>query len=389
MAHLLITGGAGYIGSHTTLCLLEAGHSIVVLDSFVNSHVEALRRVASLAQLTPLTATAPGVWQTQERTPQLAVVQGDVRHPADMERAMALRPVEAVLHFAGLKTPAESIREPLRYWDCNVHGSRCLLETMQGQGCRTLIFSSSASLYGLPSVLPIPESAPVRPLHPYGHTKAAAEQLLADLAASERGWRIACLRYFNPVGAHPSGHIGEDPSSAPTNLLPLVAQVALGQKASLPIYGTDWPTADGSAVRDFIHVMDLAEGHLSALNHLLGAGDDTLLTLNLGTGQGISVLEMVQAYRCASGRAIPTTLEPRREGDTATSVADACLAQETLGWHTRRSLWEMCVDSWRWQTSNPHGYRGEECSNPGVARPLPDRGGPGAADESLPSASRL
>lgn len=356
MANLLITGGGGYIGSHTTLCLLEAGHSVVVLDSFVNSHPEALHRVAQLAHLEPLTERSPGIWQTLEKTPQLTVVQGDVRHPADVEGAMALKPVEAVLHFAGLKTPAESIREPLRYWDFNVHGSRCLLETMQHQGCRTLIFSSSASLYGLPTVLPIPETAPVQPLHPYGHTKAAVEQLLSDLAASEKGWRIACLRYFNPVGAHPSGNIGEDPCSAPTNLLPLIAQVALGQKPSLPIYGIDWPTADGSGVRDFIHVMDLAEGHLSALHHLLLTDQETVLTLNLGTGRGISVLEMVEAYRSVSGSPIPTRVEPRREGDTATSVADACLAREALGWRTQRTLAEMCSDSWRWQTSNPNGY---------------------------------
>lgn len=388
MAHLLITGGAGYIGSHTTLCLLQAGHDLVVVDSFVNSHWEALRRVAQLAQLTPLTASSRGIWQTQERTPRLTVVQGDVRHPADVEHAMALQPVAAVLHFAGLKTPAESIREPLRYWDFNVHGSRCLLKTMQRLGCRTLIFSSSASLYGLPATLPIPESAPVQPLHPYGHTKAAVEQLLADLAASEKGWRMACLRYFNPVGAHPSGHIGEDPSSAPTNLLPLIAQVALGQRPSLPVYGIDWPTADGSGVRDFIHVMDLAEGHLSALNHLLQTNGETLLTLNLGTGRGISVLEMVEAYRRVSGRPIPTCLEPRREGDTATSVADPHLAKEILGWHTRRSLQEMCLDSWRWQTSNPNGYRDRETSRPLIPRPLPTGGGPEGADGNPPWASR-
>jgi UDP-glucose 4-epimerase len=264
--------------------------------------------------------------------------------------------VDAVLHFAGLKTPAESIREPLRYWDVNLRGSSCLLEQMRSHGCRTLIFSSSAAVYGLPDTVPIPESAPIHPLHPYGHSKAAVEQLLEDVAASEPGWRIARLRYFNPVGAHPSGQIGEDPLGEPTNLFPLIAQVALGQAPSLPIYGTDWPTPDGTGVRDYIHVMDLAEGHCSALTHLLHRQEDMLLTLNLGTGQGISVLEMVHTFGAVSGHAIAQRFEPRRQGDTATSVADVSQAQKQLGWSCRRSLSEMCRDGWRWQTANPGGY---------------------------------
>lgn len=369
MAHLLITGGAGFLGSHTTLSLLEAGHSVVVLDSFANSNPEALHRVAQLALLPPLRPTAQGTWQAKGSSQELTVIQGDVRQPQDVERAMALEPVQAVLHFAGLKAPAESIREPLHYWDVNVNGSRCLLKAMQRHACRRLIFSSSATLYGFPSTLPILESAPVQPLHPYGHTKAAVEQLLADLAASEEGWRIARLRYFNPVGAHPSGRIGEDPTGDPTNLFPLIAQVALGQRATLPIYGNDWPTVDGSGVRDFIHVMDLAEGHLSALNHLLQADRDILLTLNLGTGEGISVLEMVQTYSSVSGRPIPYTIQPRREGDTAMSVADSSLAREQLGWSTRRTLRDMCLDGWRWQTSNPHGYGWTPSNSPQLSRP--------------------
>jgi UDP-glucose 4-epimerase len=357
LANLLITGGGGFIGSHTTLCLLEAGHSVVVLDSFANSNLEALHRVAQLAMLPPLLATSPRIWEARGKGPSLSVMQGDVRQPADVECALTLGPpVQAVLHFAGLKAPAESIREPLRYWDVNLSGSRCLLEAMQRHSIRTLIFSSSATLYGFPQSLPIPESAPVQPLHPYGHTKAAVEQLLADVAGSERGWRIARLRYFNPVGAHLSGRIGEDPQGEPTNLFPLIAQVALGQRASLPIYGDDWPTPDGSGVRDFIHVMDLAEGHSSALNHLLGSTEDTLLTVNLGTGHGISVLDMVRTFSAISGQAIATTTLPRRPGDTATSVADASLARQRLGWSARRSLEDMCRDGWRWQTANPHGY---------------------------------
>jgi UDP-glucose 4-epimerase len=329
---------------------------VVVLDSFVNSHPEALRRVAHVAGLPPLTPAESGAWQARGGEGALTVLQGDVRNPGDVGRALSQQPVDAVLHFAGLKTPAESIREPLRYWDVNLRGSSCLLEQMRSHGCRTLIFSSSAAVYGLPDTVPIPESAPIHPLHPYGHSKAAVEQLLEDVAASEPGWRIARLRYFNPVGAHPSGQIGEDPLGEPTNLFPLIAQVALGQAPSLPIYGTDWPTPDGTGVRDYIHVMDLAEGHCSALTHLLHRQEDMLLTLNLGTGQGISVLEMVHTFGAVSGHAIAQRFEPRRQGDTATSVADVSQAQKQLGWSCRRSLSEMCRDGWRWQTANPGGY---------------------------------
>ena len=387
MANLLITGGGGFIGSHTTLSLLEAGHSVVVLDSFVKSSLEALRRVAQLALLPPLEAAAPSIWHAQGSGPGLRVIQGDVRQCDDVDSALALQPVEAVLHLAGLKVPAESIREPLRYWDVNVHGSRCLLEAMQRHDIRTLIFSSSASLYGFPTTLPIAEGAPLQPLHPYAHTKAAVEQLLADVAGSEGGWRIARLRYFNPVGAHPSGRIGEDPRGEPTNLFPLIGQVAAGKRASLPIYGVDWPTADGSGVRDFIHVMDLAEGHSSALDHLLQSEQDTLLTLNLGTGKGISVLEMVRAYSAVSGLAIPQIILPRREGDTPTSVADPTLAKQYLGWSTRRSLMDMCRDGWRWQTANPHGYGDPPAEGFGAPTLLRLRGEPGAVGESRPSAS--
>jgi UDP-glucose 4-epimerase len=382
LANLLITGGGGFIGSHCTLCLLAEGHDVLVLDSFVNSDLEALRRVALLAGFSPMKSTGFGIWTAQGNGGCLTVIQGDVRRPADVERAMTLRPVHAVLHFAGLKALAESIREPLLYWDVNVHGSRCLLEAMRAHGCRTLIFSSSATLYGYPATLPVRESAPVQPLHPYGHTKAAVEQLLADLAASEAGWRIARLRYFNPVGAHPSGRIGEDPRGVPTNLFPLIGQVAMGQREALSIFGTDWPTADGTGVRDFIHVMDLAEGHHSALSHLLASESDLLLTLNLGTGQGVSVLEMVRTYAEVSGRPIPQRVLPRREGDTASSVADASLALELLGWSTRRTLEDICRDGWRWHSSHPQGYCGEA-----PLTPPPRPADPEAAGGNRPSAS--
>lgn len=345
MAQLLITGGAGFIGSHTALVLMEAGHSLVVLDNFANSSPESLRRVLELAG-----PDAGG---------RLTVVEGDIRNPADLERAFAAappsRPIEAVIHFAGLKAVGKSVREPLLYWDVNLSGSRQLLAAMQLHGCRTLVFSSSATLYGMPEQVPIPETAPIRPINPYGHSKAAVEQLLADLAASEPGWRIARLRYFNPVGAHPSGRIGEDPRGIPNNLFPFVSQVAVGRRQRLQVFGGDWPTPDGSGVRDYIHVMDLAEGHQAALDTLL-AGEPQLLSVNLGSGQGHSVLEVVAAFETASGRSVPIEVVARRPGDTAITVADPTLAAERLGWRTRRGLAEMCRDGWAWQLANPHGY---------------------------------
>jgi len=342
---LLITGGAGFIGSHTALLLLEGGCSLVVLDNFVNSLPASLRCVAALAG--PAAAS------------RLQVVVGDIRNPADLERAFAAapadRPVAAVIHFAGLKAVAESLREPLPYWDVNLSGSRQLLAVMGARGCRTLVFSSSATLYGTPEQVPIPETAPIRPINPYGHSKAAVEQLLADLAASEPGWRIARLRYFNPVGAHPSGRLGEDLRGLPSNLFPLVSRVAAGLLPQLLVYGSDWPTADGSAVRDYIHVMDLAEGHTAALRTLL-AEPPQLLTLNLGSGSGHSVLEVVAAFAAACGRPVPYQVVARRPGDAAISVADASLAAARLGWRTRLGLAEICRDGWAWQCANPGGF---------------------------------
>ncbi|MEB3184945.1 MAG: UDP-glucose 4-epimerase GalE [Cyanobacteriota bacterium] len=347
MAQLLITGGAGFIGSHTCLVLLEAGHQLVVLDNFSNSSPESLRRVAELAGL--------------EASDRLVTLEGDIRCAADLERAFAAapqgQPIEAVIHFAGLKAVGESVREPLRYGDVNLAGSRQLLAAMQTHGCRSLVFSSSATLYGYPEVVPIPETAPIQPINPYGHSKAAVEQLLADLAASEPGWRIARLRYFNPVGAHPSGRIGEDPNGIPNNLFPFVSQVAVGRRSELQVFGGDWPTPDGSGVRDYIHVMDLAEGHRAALETLL-AEVPQLLTLNLGSGVGHSVLEVVAAFARACGRPLPHAVVERRAGDAASTVADPSLAAERLGWRTRRDLAEICRDGWAWQSANPNGYAG-------------------------------
>ena len=348
MAQLLITGGAGFIGSHTCLVLLEAGHDLVVLDNYSNSSPEALHRVADLAQVT----------LGGER---LRLVEGDIRNPQDLRRAFAsLKPMEpamtGVIHFAGLKAVGESVRLPLDYWDVNVTGSRCLFSAMREHGCCCVVFSSSATLYGLPDQIPIPETAPIRPINPYGHTKAAVEELLQELANSESGWRIARLRYFNPVGAHPSGRIGEDPQGTPNNLFPYVSQVAVGRRHSLQIYGDDWPTADGTGIRDYIHVMDLAEGHQLAIEHLLNNAPQ-VLTLNLGSGQGHSVLDVVQAFEQASGRAVPYRIEARRDGDAAITVADAAAAEHQLNWRTRRSLMEMCQDGWAWQSNNPEGYK--------------------------------
>ena len=338
MARLLLTGGAGFIGSHTAVVLQQAGHQLVVLDNFSNSAPEALRRVESL------TGHA------------IEVVIGDLRDPAVVERAFA-HGIDAVVHFAGLKAVGESVVKPLLYWDVNLSGSRVLLEAMGAAGCRTLVFSSSATVYGIPEQVPIPETAPVQPNNPYGRTKAAVEQMLADLAASEPGWRVASLRYFNPVGAHPSGQLGEDPSGIPNNLFPYITQVAAGRLEHLRVFGNDYPTRDGSGERDYLHVMDLAEAHAETLSYLMQQKRDMQLTLNLGTGQARSVLEVVQAFQTATGIAIPHEVFPRRPGDVHKLEASPELAAQVLGWRAKRSLEQMCRDSWVWQQANPNGYR--------------------------------
>ena len=341
MARLLVTGGAGFIGSHTCLVLLAAGHELLVIDNFANSSPEALKRVSALAGA--------------DAGARLEVIEGDIRSSADLEQAFQQGPFAGVVHFAGLKAVGESVAEPLKYWDVNVGGSQQLLAAMATHRCRTLVFSSSATLYGYPESVPIQETAAVQPINPYGHTKAAVERMLHDLASSEPGWRIACLRYFNPVGAHPSGRIGEDPNGIPNNLFPFISQVAVGRREHLHVFGGDWPTPDGSGVRDYIHVMDLAEGHQAALEVLLNERDH-LLTLNLGSGQGHSVLEVIHAFEEASGQAIPYVVANRRPGDAAITVADPAEARRRLGWTTKRSLNEICRDGWAWQHANPEGY---------------------------------
>ena len=344
MAQLLITGGAGFIGSHTCLVLLQAGHRLVVLDDFSNSSPIALERVGELVG--------------DEAAARVSLVQGDICNSRQLEQAFASASssIDAVIHFAGLKAVGESVQQPLRYWNINVNGSRCLLEAMDSHGCHTLVFSSSATLYGYPDTVPISETAPIAPINPYGHTKAAVEQMLTNLySSSSDKWRIACLRYFNPVGAHPSGRIGEDPRGIPNNLFPFVSQVAVGHRPTLQVFGGDWPTPDGTGVRDYIHVMDLAEGHHYALNCLMEEAPQ-LLTLNLGSGQGQTVLEVVKAMEAASNRSIPYAITDRRAGDAAISVADPSRALARLGWRTKLTLADICRDGWAWQQANPNGY---------------------------------
>ena len=353
---ILVTGGAGYIGSHTVLQLLEAGETVVVLDNFSNSHPEALRRVRELA------ATSLGC--PMAAVP-LTICEGDIRQPQDLQRAFAVAPVRAVIHFAGLKAVGESVAQPLRYYDNNVAGSLRLLEAMEAAGVHTLVFSSSATVYGDPHAVPIREDFPLSTTNPYGASKLHIEDMLRDLHASAPDtWRIAILRYFNPVGAHASGRIGEDPAGIPNNLMPYIAQVASGKLARLRVFGGDYPTPDGTGVRDYIHVVDLADGHLKALQRLArgtaaetGEATGHLVTVNLGTGRGYSVLDMVHAFAAAAGCEIPHDIVARRPGDVAQCYADPALAERELGWRATRDQADMCRDHWRWQAANPAGYR--------------------------------
>lgn len=336
MKTVLVTGGAGYIGSHTVLRLLEDGFPVLVLDNLSNSGRESLRRVEEIAG-----AKAP-------------LVEGDIRDQALLARLFEENDIGSVIHFAGLKAVGESVSQPMSYYDCNVVGSLRLLEAMVRAGVKTLVFSSSATVYGDPASVPIREDFPLSATNPYGATKLHIEDMLRDLHISDEGWRIALLRYFNPVGAHESGRIGEDPTGIPSNLLPYIAQVAVGKRDRLSVFGGDYPTLDGTGVRDYIHVMDLAQGHLDALRSLQDEG--RLLTINLGTGQGYSVLEMVEAFAKAAGRKIPYEVMPRRPGDVASCYADPEQAEQVLGWKALRSVDDMCRDHWLWQKNNPDGY---------------------------------
>ncbi len=334
---VLVTGGAGYIGSHTVLELLNSGHEVVVVDNLVNSKTEALRRVQVLAGR------------------EMAFHEVDILDRAALSAVFAAAPVDAVIHFAALKSVAESVAEPLRYYHNNVTGTLVLCEVMRDFGVRNLVFSSSATVYGNATEMPLQEDAPMLPAeNPYGRTKQMMEDILRDLHTSDESWQIVVLRYFNPIGAHESGQIGEDPNGVPNNLVPYVSQVAVGKLPRLRIYGNDYPTPDGTGIRDYIHVVDLAIGHLQALAKLEAAPGYTVY--NLGTGQGASVLEVVAAFERASGQPIPYEFAPRRPGDVAVSYADPGAAQRELGWTAVRDLDQMCEDTWRWQSQNPNGY---------------------------------
>jgi len=334
---ILVTGGAGYIGSHTCLELIQAGHEVLVVDNLANSDRQALHRVGELTGVEP------------------ALVEADLRDAEAMDRLFASHDIEAVIHFAGLKAVGESVAEPLRYYHNNVYGTLVLCETMARHGVFQLVFSSSATVYGDPHAVPIREDFPLSATNPYGRSKLMIEEVLRDLGVADPRWNVVLLRYFNPVGAHPSGRIGEDPSGIPNNLMPYISQVAVGKLEQLSVFGDDYPTPDGTGVRDYIHVVDLARGHLAALHRL--REDPGVVAYNLGTGRGYSVLEMVAAFEQASGRAIPYRIAPRRPGDVASCYADPDLARRELGWQAELGLGDMARDAWNWQQQNPDGYR--------------------------------
>ena len=333
---ILITGGAGYIGSHTAVELLQAGFELVIVDNFCNSKQEALRRVERISGKS------------------VTFYPLDVRDRQGLQQVFRDHDVASVIHFAGLKAVGESVEKPLDYYANNVTGSLILFEVMAAAGVHTLVYSSSATVYGDPRSVPIREDFPLSATNPYGRSKLMIEEVLRDLFLSDKNWRIALLRYFNPVGAHASGLIGEDPIGIPNNLMPIVARVAVGSLASVAIYGNDYPTRDGTGVRDYIHVVDLALGHRKALDALRSRGG--LITVNLGTGIGYSVLDVVHAFESASGRKVEYKFVPRRAGDIAECFADPALAQELIDWRALRGLDEMCRDTWRWQSGNPKGY---------------------------------
>lgn len=339
MKTILVTGGAGYIGTHTCIELAAAGYDLVVVDNLCNSKRQALHRVEALIGRS------------------LSFYSIDIRDGAGLKRIFENHKIDAVVHFAGLKAVGESVEQPLHYYDNNVSGTLCLINVMCEFKVKTLVFSSSATVYGEPEQVPIMESEAIKPTNPYGRSKAIVEAVLQDLAASAPTWSIAILRYFNPVGAHSSGSIGEDPSGIPNNLLPYIAQVAVGHRPFLRIWGNDYPTQDGTGVRDYIHVVDLARGHVAALKRL--EQKTGCLTVNLGTGQGYSVLDMVQAFAKASGREIPCQMMARRPGDIATCYAETQLAKRELQWSAEFGIERMCADAWRWQSANPGGYEDE------------------------------
>jgi len=333
---ILVTGGAGYIGSHTVILLIESGYEIVVFDNFCNSSIEAIKRVEKIVNK------------------EIITVEGDVRNRDDLHKVFNEHKIDAVIHFAGLKAVGESVEQPLKYYDNNVNGTAVLCEVMAEHGCRSIVFSSSATVYGDPHTTPIDETFPLSATNPYGRSKLFVEEILRDLYISDNEWKIVLLRYFNPVGAHPSGTIGEDPNGIPNNLMPYIAQTAVGKLSCLGVFGDDYDTHDGTGVRDYIHVMDLADGHVKALDKIQNFTE--VMTINLGTGTGYSVIDMVKTFEQASGKEVPYCIAPRRAGDIAKCYADPSYAKEVLGWEAKKGIAEMCEDSWRWQSNNPNGY---------------------------------
>jgi UDP-glucose 4-epimerase len=337
MAKILVTGGAGYIGSHTLIELISAGFEVLCLDNLSNSTQEALARVEKIAG---------------KRIP---FVQGDIRDATLLAQLFAQHKVDGVIHFAALKAVGESVAKPLEYYDNNITGTLVLLHAMRNAGVHKIVFSSSATVYGAPDHLPIKEDASIRTTNPYGATKAMNEQILRDLCVAQPQFGVVCLRYFNPIGAHESGLIGEDPADTPNNLFPFITQVAVGKRPALSVFGNDWPTVDGTGVRDYIHVVDLAIGHVKAMQYALDHAG--FVAPNFGTGQGTSVLQLVKAFEAANGVPVPYKIVDRRPGDIAACWADVTLAEQLFAWRAKRSIEQMCKDGWRWQSGNPNGYR--------------------------------
>ncbi|WP_337874113.1 UDP-glucose 4-epimerase GalE [Exiguobacterium sp.] len=333
---ILVTGGAGYIGTHTVIQLLEAGHEVIVLDNLSNSSREALNRVEAMTGK------------------EVTFYLGDILDRALLEQIFLTHTIDAVIHFAGLKAVGESVKEPLRYYENNVVGTTVLLEVMQAFDVKRIVFSSSATVYGMPERTPIDESFPLSATNPYGRSKLMIEDILRDVAVADSEWSIALLRYFNPIGAHPSGQIGEDPFDVPNNLMPYITQVAVGRLDELSVFGDDYDTPDGTGVRDYIHVVDLASGHLQALDYVM---DQTgVEAFNLGTGTGYSVLDLVRAFEQESGKTVPYNVTDRRPGDIATCFADPTKSKQMLGFEAKHDIRDMCRDAWKWQSNNPNGY---------------------------------
>ncbi|MDM5271264.1 UDP-glucose 4-epimerase GalE [Sulfurovum sp. zt1-1] len=335
---ILITGGAGYIGSHTCVELLNADYDVVVFDNLSNASKESITRVEKITGK------------------EISFIQGDIRHKKDLSQVFDTYQIDAVIHFAGLKAVGESVEQPLKYYDNNVHGTTVLCDVMASYGCKSIVFSSSATVYGDPHITPIKEDFPLQATNPYGRSKLFIEEILRDLYTSDNAWKVILLRYFNPVGAHESGLIGEDPNGIPNNLMPFISQVAVGKREYLSVFGDDYDTHDGTGVRDYIHVVDLANGHLKALEKIDSISE--VLAVNLGTGQGYSVLDMVKAFESASGKKVPYRIAPRRSGDIAKCFADPSYAKVVLDWEATKDIKAMCTDSWRWQSQNPNGYEG-------------------------------